>query len=371
MDLTPTTEQKALADSAAAFLARACPPSAVREAEASAVGFSAALWRQMAGLGWPGIALPEAKDGAGAGVVELAILAETMGRFAVSSPLLPATLAAWSILWAGSDQQQASLLPALASGEVIATVALAEPDQRNEWAPPGLRGHGGAGHWTLAGTKTLVPFAGSAQQMVALADLEGAGQSLVVIDLGRDPVRMRRNRSLGGDPLYEVGLDGVPVAAEDVLGPSGEAGQVVARILNHAALLQVCYAVGLSEAALELSVRHVGTRQQFGKPIGAFQAVAHRCADMRTSIDACRYLALKAAAKLASSGDAPLEVSVAKAYANEEIRQVFLHAHQVHGAMGYSREYDLQLFTRRAKAFELTCGSTSFHRSRVASEIGL
>ena len=368
MDLNPTTEQRDLADSAAAFLARRCPATAVREAEASAEGFSAALWNEMSDLGWPAIALP----GAGGGIVELAILAEVMGQFAVPSPLIPAALVAWSILWGGSERQRDGLLPGLASGERIATIALAEPGQHDEWAAPKVRGTWTDGHWTLTGVKTLVPFAGSAHMLIVSADLHGAGRSLVIIDPVLDTIAVRRQKVFGGEPLYEVHFDGTVVSADNLLGPPGSAPGLVSRILDHAAALQVCYAVGLAETALKLSVRHARTREQFGRPIGTFQAVANRCADMRTSITACRYLALKAAAKLADNSlDGTLEVSVAKAYANQQIRQVFMHAHQVHGAIGYSMEYDLQLYTRRAKAFELANGSTSFHRSRVATAIGL
>lgn len=367
MDLNPTAEQRDLAESATAFLARHCPPALVREAEASEDGFSAALWNEMAVLGWPGIALP----GSGGGVVELAMLAEVMGRFAATGPLLSGALAGWAISWGGTDTQRDSLLPGLAAGERIATVAFAEPGQRHEWGAPALRGTPGTGAWILTGVKALVPFAASAKLLVVSVDLEGAGHSLVVIDPAAARISMRRHQAIGGEPLYEVSFDGTEIAADDVVGEPGSGADLIARLLDHATVLQACYAVGLAEAALDLAVRHAGAREQFGKPIGAFQAVANRCADMRTSITACRYLALKAATRLASGRDAALEVSVAKAYANQEIRQAFLHAHQVHGAIGYSMEYDLQLFSRRAKAFELAYGSTSFHRSRVAAAIGL
>jgi alkylation response protein AidB-like acyl-CoA dehydrogenase len=368
VDLNPTTEQLDLADSAAAFLGKRFPTTAVREAEASDAGFSTALWSDLASLGWPALILPES----GGGIVELAILAEVMGRFAVSSPLIAVSLAAWSILWAGTQEQQERLLPGIASGDQIAAVAVAEPGQHNEWAAPGLRGTWADGCWRLSGVKTLVPYAGSAGLLIASANLEGAGQCLLLLDPALDTVAMRRHKSFGGEPLYEVRLDGAVVTADDFLGPPGSAPGLLSRILDHAAALHVCYAVGLAEAALELTVNYARSREQFGRPIGAFQAVANRCADMRSSISACKYLALKAAAKLGGDSlDGTLDVSVAKAYANQHIRQVFVHAHQVHGAIGYSTEYDLQLYTRRAKAFELANGSSSFHRSRIATAIGL
>jgi alkylation response protein AidB-like acyl-CoA dehydrogenase len=133
----------------------------------------------------------------------------------------------------------------------------------------------------------------------------------------------------------------------------------------------LAYAVGAAERALEMTVQHARDREPFGRPIGSFQAVAHRCVDMRTDVDACRYLAYQAAWRLDRGGDPDLEVGAAKSYGNEALRRVFTHAHQVHGAIGFSTEHDLHLFTRRAKAFELTYGSAALHRERMARAMGL
>jgi alkylation response protein AidB-like acyl-CoA dehydrogenase len=153
-----------------------------------------------------------------------------------------------------------------------------------------------------------------------------------------------------------------------VLGPVAAAVEP-ARL--HAAVGALAYAVGAAERALELTVEHAKTRVQFGRPIGSFQAVAHRCADMRSEIDAVRYLVYQAAWSLASGRPSALEAGAAKAYGNEALRRVFMHAHQVHGAIGFSTEHDLQLFTRRAKAVELSWGGAASHRERVAQAMGL
>ncbi|HEX5097185.1 MAG TPA: acyl-CoA dehydrogenase family protein, partial [Acidimicrobiia bacterium] len=136
----------------------------------------------------------------------------------------------------------------------------------------------------------------------------------------------------------------------------------------------LAYTVGAAESALDLSVQHARDRQQFGTPIGSFQAVAHRCADMRAEIDACRLLAYRAAWALGGDHehvDVAFAVSSALGYAKDALRRVAMHAHQVHGAIGFSTEHDLHLFTRRVKAFELTAGSTARHQERFASSIGL
>ncbi|MEJ7582619.1 MAG: acyl-CoA dehydrogenase [Acidimicrobiales bacterium] len=146
---------------------------------------------------------------------------------------------------------------------------------------------------------------------------------------------------------------------------------MIRRVLDWAAVVQLAYVVGAAERALEMTVRHACDRHQFGRPIGSFQAVAHRCVDMRTDLDACRYLAYRAAWALDQHWAADLEVAAAKAYSNGALRRIFGHAHQVHGAIGFSTEHDLHLFTRFAKAFELSYGSTDRHLDRVASAMGL
>jgi alkylation response protein AidB-like acyl-CoA dehydrogenase len=146
---------------------------------------------------------------------------------------------------------------------------------------------------------------------------------------------------------------------------------VLDRALDHAAVASLAYITGAAERALEMTVAHAKTREQFGRPIGAFQAVAHRCVDMRTDIDACHFLAYQAAWALDGGRAADLEVGAAKAYGNDALRRIFMHAHQVHGAVGFSTEHDLQLLSRCAKAFELTYGGTARQRDRVAVAMGL
>jgi alkylation response protein AidB-like acyl-CoA dehydrogenase len=155
------------------------------------------------------------------------------------------------------------------------------------------------------------------------------------------------------------------------VGEVGAATGVIDATLSFAAVGALAYALGAAERTLEMTVEHARTRVQFGRPIGSFQAVAHRCADMRCDVDALRYLVYQAAWCLDADGPSRLEVATAKAYGNEALRRIFMHAHQVHGAVGFSTEHDLHLFTRRAKATELSWGSTALHLERVAQAMGL
>jgi alkylation response protein AidB-like acyl-CoA dehydrogenase len=220
----------------------------------------------------------------------------------------------------------------------------------------------------LSGTKHFVPFAAQADLMLVAVRSAAAGPSLVAVERGAPGVTCTRLATLDGGHLYAVRFDATPA---QTVGPPGGAEAGLERARVEAAVASLAYMVGAAERGLEMTLEHARTRQQFGRPIGSFQAVAHRCVDMRSDLDALRYLVYQAAWTLGAGGDATLAVSAAKAYGNEALRRIFQHAHQVHGAIGFSTECDLQLFTRRAKATELAWGSATMHRERVARAMGL
>lgn len=361
MDLTLSEDQLLLADTAAAFVAAQCPPERVRRLETTADVHHPELWRAMAELGWCALALPSEHGGFDRGLLEVAVLADQLGRGPLPSPLLTSTtLAALPIARAGSAEQQARLLAGLASGTCIGTLALLEPGMTDLWQPVGM-----AGGPRLSGTKLLAPWAGIAD-LIVVATAEGP----VLVEPARGGVRLERHDAFAGDPLYAVTFEEAP--GEPLGGPGQPAGRdVLVRALEEAAIAQLAYAGGAAERCLELALRHATEREQFGRPIGAFQAVAHRCVEMRADIDACRYLALEAAWALDGDRDAALPVAAALTFATDAVRRVFLHAHQVHGAIGFSTEHDLHLLTRRLKEFEVTYASAPRHRESLALAMGL
>lgn len=345
MNLELTPEQRLLAETARAFTERHGGDDP---------------WLAMAAAGWCGLLVPEELGGSGAGMTELALVCEALGRGPVSSPLIASSvLAALPALWLGNEAQRARWLPEVAGGARIATMALLEPGMRDEWDV--LRVVGGE---RLSGTKVLVPW-GATAGLIVVATADG----LWLVEPEPDTTQSEEHDALGGEPLVTLTFDG---AIAESLGTAGDARQTLDRVLDHAVVAHLAYAVGLADRALALSVQHAKDRHQFGQPIGAFQAVAHRCADMRADVDACRYLAYRGAWALdCDPATAGAAVAAAKSYGNDAIRRVFLHAHQVHGAIGFSTEHDLHHFTRRAKTFELTCGSTARHRDRLATAMGL
>lgn len=370
MELTLTEEQQELAESARRFLRRSCDSGMVRLGESTDSGMDRALWDVVAEMGWPGLCLPEEQGGSAAGLLELALVAEQMGWAAYTSPLLHQTaLVALPLLWAGTAEQRARWLPELASGDAVGAPALLAPGARDERTSPPLTARRKDAGWQLSGERVLVPFAGACDLCTVVADLDGPTLLVIAAERAGDPVRQS---ALGGEPMYTVSFDGVTVDADDIVGDAGGAPALLGRALDCAAVLWCSYGAGLAERALELSVTHASDRNQFGRPIGSFQAIAHRCADMRADIDAMRWLARQAAWTLDTDpATAGLPVSAAKAYTDDALRRVFVHAHQVHGAIGFSLEHDLQLFTRRAKAIELSLGGAGSHRRRVAAAMGL
>jgi alkylation response protein AidB-like acyl-CoA dehydrogenase len=191
---------------------------------------------------------------------------------------------------------------------------------------------------------------------------------LCVVERGAPGLEVADHHTLDDEPAGALNFARV---SPEALGDPVAGRLVLHRTLDIAAVASLAYAVGAAARALELSVQHATDREQFGRPIGAFQAIAHRCAEMRADLDACRYLAYQAAWALDRSTNGEREVAAALAYSKDAIRRMFRHAHQVHGAIGFSTEHPLHRFTRRAKAFELSFGSASRHRARLAETMGL
>jgi alkylation response protein AidB-like acyl-CoA dehydrogenase len=364
MDLTLDDDQRLLAESARQLFERSYTTESARAAEATSEGFSPERSQQACERGWPGIARPEECGGAGYGGLELCVLAEELGRGAATLPLLSSYAATLPLLWAGSPAARDRWSGALATGAAVAALAVVDP-------PGGtpLRATPAVDGWTVSGTKVAVPFGTVADVLVVSVALDRP--ALVAIAADAPGVARMRHDTFAPDPFAAVTLTDVAVTGDDVVGDDA----VLERALAHQTVVETAYAVGLAGGALALAVDHASNREQFGRPIGVNQAVSHQCVDMRVEIDAMRVLAHQAAWRLDRHGRDPAgaarAVAIVNAYARDVLPGIFARAHQVHGAIGFTMEYDLQLFTRRAKAYELTGASTSWHLERVARALGL
>ena len=373
-DLALSDEQEALRGSARAFLRRAWPPELVRRAlAAGGDGHDADLWRRVAELRWVGLAFPRDVGGGGGGLLDLAVVYEEAGRALVPTSLYSTVEAALLIERAGGDAQRAGLLRPVLAGERIASVAYHEDGMRSSAdalvTTAALEGD----VVVVNGTKLFVPNAGVADDLVVVARdtaASGAGAvRLVVVPTGAPGVRRSRMGTFAHDAQHEVAFEAVPVPADRVLAAAApDAWATVDGVRRVATALQCVEMVGGARAVLDMTVRYVGDRAQFGRPIGSFQAVQHHVADLSTRIDAAGLAAWRAVWRCSVDGGAgdgvdaaQAAVAIAKVAAGDAFVEATLMAHQLHGGIGFTLEHDLHLWSDRARAAALTYGSREDH----------
>lgn len=363
MDLELSDERAMLREASRDLLSDHSPIDVVRAALDRDEDVDPTLWRLASDLGWPGIALPEEHGGTGQGLIELAIVAEEIGRAAARAPFLPTTLVGRAVARSGPAQLQAEMLPALAAGTAWASWAIAEPGA--PWTVEGVRttARTDGGAVVLDGVKTAVQDAGSARWLLVTAQLDGAPASFLV-DRDTPGVSVRRQHVLDlTRRFYEVRLDGARVPSERQL--DGGATDVQ-RLLDDACVLMSAETFGVLDRMLELTVDYVKVRVQFGRPIGSFQAVKHKCATMAILVHGTRAATYHAAmAADADTCDASRAACVAASYASAAAGDVAGDSLQLHGGIGFTWEHDLHLYLRRAKVDGVLYGDTAVHRDRL------
>jgi len=340
----------------------------IREAEASADGFPRSIWEQGVQLGWPGIALSEAFDGGGCSLLDMCVLVEEIGRGGATLPLVVSSgVAATMLARSPRSEHRDQYLSEIAAGKIICP-ALIDEQSRNEWDEVRLPIDD---EGKLSGQKILVPFASAADVLLVTAVAPDGDIVLVVVDPSSDGVTITRHHTKVGVPMFAVEFNDVPVPADKMIHRGEGARTALEAGLQAGSLLATAEAVGLSEALIKMSADYVSIREAFGRPIGAFQAVAHPCADMRINTDTVRLLLHEAAWLVDAGRNASEEVAATKALANEFFERLANDAFRVHGAIGYSNEYDLQLFTRRLQGFCQMWGETQESLERAAVAMGI
>jgi len=377
MDFALSEEQEMLRKSARDFLSVECPKSLVREIEAGDLGYSRELWKKMAALGWMGLILPEEYGGAGLGLIDLAVLMEECGRAAVPGPLFATTaLGALPLLDFGGDGQKKSLLPGVASGDVILTAAIAEPEVNEDARFVRARAMATGDGFAVTGQKLFVPYAHVADHMLVVTRTRGSpgdaeGVTVLLVGAKSEGTSMIPLVTIAADKQFEVAFSEVLVPSEHVVGTVDGGLPAITAALRKAAALQCAVMVGGAQQELEMTAAHTKTRVQFGRPIGAFQAVQHRLADMFIDVNGARWTTYNAIWRLSKGLRAEREVAIAKAFTNIACQRVALSAQQLHGGTGVDVGYDLHFYFRRAKALELSLGSTPFHLGALEAELKL
>ncbi len=377
MDLALSEEQEMVRSMALDFLTDKFPKTVVKEIEESELGYSPEIWKGMAGLGWMGLAFPEKYGGGDMSFLDLAVLLEEMGRACLPGPYFSTViLGGLPILDIGSEEQKQEYLPGIANGELVFTLALTEASASYDAAAVAVKAAPDKDGYILNGTKLFVPDAHVADYILCVARTgDGAkpedGITIFIVDAKSPGITTTVLKTIANDKLCEVVFDQVEVPGENILGELDRGWSEVKKIIERAAVAKCCEMVGCIQQALDMTIDYAKERKQYDRPIGSFQVIQHYCADMATDVDGTRLSAYQAAWMISEGIPCIQEVAIAKAWAGEACQRVMALAHQIHGAIGVTIDHDLQYYTRRAKAAEVTFGDASFYREIVAQEMGL
>jgi alkylation response protein AidB-like acyl-CoA dehydrogenase len=370
MEFDLSKPQKLLKDSAREFLSRHCKSKRVRELMNTETANDDELWQAMADQGWTGLIIPEEYGGLGAGLLDLAVVCEEMGRACLPGAF-PVTLFSTALIdRAASPKQKAEYLEAIASGSLKATVAQLEETADWNLNAINLKAVRDNGKLLVSGRKLFVPDAASADLLICLAT-NGESPVILPVRKGADGVETELMPSMDATrKLYKVEFNNVSVNGADVFGADGNALGALLQATQVATVALCAEMVGGMQWILDTTVEYAKTRQQFGRPIGSFQAVQHQCADMLLMTESARSATYYAAwAVTEGAPNAGTTVSIAKAYCSDAFREVGNRGVQVHGGIGFTWEHDLQLYYKRSKASETMFGDATFHRERIAQAV--
>jgi alkylation response protein AidB-like acyl-CoA dehydrogenase len=371
MDFALSAEQELLKKEARHFLDTECPKKVVKEVEASEAGYSPAIWKKMAELGWLGLILPEQYGGVGGNLVDLAMLFEELGRAACPSPMFSTVaLGVLPILEAGSEEQKQRLLPGVAKGDLILTLALTEPEADYRPGYIATQASTVQDGFAINGVKLFVPNAHMADYLLVVArtgegGADGEGLSVFIVERGSSGLGLTPLVSISPDRQFEVAFGNVPSSPGSVLGELHRGWPLVESTLRKATAIICAETVGVMQKALEMTADYTSTRIQFDRPIGSFQAVQHRLADMMTDVEGARWTSYQAVQYLDQGRAAAREVAIAKAWTSDACQRVAYAAQHLHGGVGMDLDYDLHFYFRWAKALELSLGTAPVQRLAI------
>jgi alkylation response protein AidB-like acyl-CoA dehydrogenase len=377
MNLELAESTSILRDGARAFLAAECPPSLVRTMAESATGHSPRLWQQMVDMGWPGIAVPEQYGGSGGGFLDLLVLMQEIGRAALPGPFFAtAVLGGLSILDGGSEKQKSELLPPLCRGELLMSLALSEPTvdfglDHLVTTAAATRG----GRHLISGTKLFVPDAHLASLLICVAATREPGDGphgsvrAFLVDANAPGVSVAPLNTNLHDRQFEVDFVDAQTSAHGSLGAPISAHVWLSRTLERTMVARCAEMVGTAQKVLDMTVEHARTRRQFDRPIGTLQAVQHHCANLATCVETAELMTYRAGWLIEQGLPSSAEALKAKAWTNEACKRAAALGHQVHGGIGFMREYDLHLYSTRLTSFANSLGGSDWCNERIALEL--
>jgi alkylation response protein AidB-like acyl-CoA dehydrogenase len=371
LDLEFTPEQQMLRSTVRGICESYCPLSVVRELEDDPVGYPPELWKQMGQLDLIGLLLPEESGGAGMSSLEGVVVYEELGRTLAPVPHFVSAVLSGGALALADPGQWSAELARIASGEAIFTPAWFEPENSCRASGVQTRARPHSGGYSLSGTKRHVAFASSAERLMVLARTgEGARDvDLFLVDPESDGVALTQQYSIASDTQYQVELRDVRVEASDRVGEERSGWACWDRVMEDACILLGAQAVGGARYALDITVEYAKDRRQFDKPLGAFQAISHYLADAVTALDGATSLVHEAAWARATGRPVDRLAPMAKLFACRTYRDITAMAQQVFGGIGFTVEFDIQMYFRRAKQLQLSWWDEPYLEERVADSV--
>ena len=374
MNFSFTEEQEELRRYTRQWLDENCPLETVRHLMDTDRGYDSRQWAMISEMGWQGMAIPSQWGGAGFSFLELFVLLEEQGRSLFCAPFFSTVVMAATVVEeAGDERQKQEILSAIAAGDLVATVAFTEPNGR--WDADGITAQAQAregGGWTLNGTKSFV-LDGHIADLLVVAARTDQGVSLFLVPAGVEGLHRSRLQTMDQTRKQaEVELANVELGADALLGPDGGGWPVLERMMEMAVVALSAEQVGGAQACLEMAVSYAKVRKQFGRPIGSFQAIKHKCADMLAQVEAARSAAYYAGWAVSEDNEErSLMAGLAKSYCSEAYFSCAAENIQIHGGIGFTWEHNAHLYFKRAKSSELLFGDPSLHREKIAVQLGL
>jgi len=375
MDMKLTDEQAQLQEAARRFMDDECSMDFVRRMEASELGFSREMWKQMAELGWLGLDLPSEWGGLELGTLDLTLLMRELGRHLCPSPLLStAVIAGSTIARAGSDEQRRTIIPQIVDGEVVVAFGYQEFTRSFDPGAIKMEARAEGDGYLLNGTKMFVEYAAAADRLLVVARTSGgppskSGLTMFLVDAGADGIECKRTPTMARDHHYEVAFDGVRVAPEDVLGRVDGAWTDLEPVLQKAALAFAAFTNGASFELHEQATAFAKQRVQFGRPIGQLQTIQGYLAQLIMEILGSDTLTMFTAFNMDRGRHVRGYVAKAKGFSAETVARTMDIGSQIFGGMGYMEEVDSTLYLRRGKQYELMLGGTGYWYDVAAEEM--
>ena len=370
MDFGLNETQELIRSSAAEYLSDRSPSDFVRAMATDERGYTDDFWREIGELGWLGLIVPEEHSGSGMDMSDMAVLLGEWGAALAPGPLVEsAVVSASAISEFGSDAQKADWLPSIATGEMVAVPSLVGIDGSTDPNAMGVRASETSNGWVISGTSRFVPYGNSADLVLMPADTD-AGMTVFAVPVksAEGTVNINRVKMASGAPACDIEMNEVVVPTAAVVGEAGGGADVVDHMMLYGAAARATQMVGAGSAVADRTIEYVKERRQFGRPIGAFQVIQHYMADMATKVKSAKHLSDRAAWALSADVDSAMAsriVSQAKWSANTLMHDIVWKAHQSHGAIGFTWEHDLHLYTRRVLSWRADFGDSDSHIEKL------